>query len=667
MQKEFHKSHIDVLSRLALFTLLLLLTSESLSAAVTNQWINAASSIWSATTNWSAGVLPSTSFDFTVISNAGTKTVTADAGAPVASLALRSLVVSAPNGSTNTLLLSSLPATMTTSRAVSIERGGVLEISNSTFTPQSTFDITSGTLLMDSGLLDTSGLQIGIRVGRASGATGKVTLNGGTVKCFGFRLGELSGSSGSCTVQGGTLWSTSVLDMGEIVNSPGSLTNTSGQIIVTNDITRVGNLATGQFNQSGGTSSFSFWSIADNAPGTANISGGLVTITPGGPLDVTRIGNFDTGNLNISGGTVWARGQFHVADNPGIQGSVLMTGGLLLATNDLVAIGRYGIGDMTVTNATAYFTNTSVGRHTDATGTLTIQNGGSIFCVDDVSIGRFTNSTGTINLMGGLLSLTNDSIWVGREGSGTLTVSGGILKARAVYSGMSEDGTNTPSGTMTISGGTVLLSSNLMVGTSLVSTGQVNFVGGLLAVTNANGSGAVNVVQGMANLNGGVLITDQVILTNGAGTFSFASGSLQARNMTIANGAPFVVGDGVQPATLQLAGGIYSFADGLVISSNAIVSGCGTIIGAISNNGTLSTNCNSAPVVLISAISRQDSAVKVSFSTASGSSYTLEYKNSLTDPVWTAITPPIVGSGGVTNIVDPGATNNARFYRIHLQ
>src|SRR5690242_17472989 len=108
MQKEFHKSHFDLLSRLALFALLLLLTSKSLSAAVTNQWINAGSSIWSATTNWSAGVLPSTSFDFTVISNAGTKTVTANSGTPVASLALRSLVVSAPNGSTNTLLLSSL-------------------------------------------------------------------------------------------------------------------------------------------------------------------------------------------------------------------------------------------------------------------------------------------------------------------------------------------------------------------------------------------------------------------------------------------------------------------------------------------------------------------------------------------------------------------------------
>jgi T5SS/PEP-CTERM-associated repeat protein len=442
---------------------------------------------------------------------------------------------------------------------------------------------------------------------------------------------------------------------------------TSGQIIATNDVSRVGNLGSGQFNQSGGTSSFSFWSIADNAQGTANISGGLVTITPGDLLDVTRVGNFGTGHLNISGGTVWARGEFHVADNPGVQGSVLMTGGTLLATNGLVAIGRYGFGDTTVTNATAYFTNTSVGRHTDATGTLNVQNSGSIFCVDDLSIGRFTNSIGTVNVAGGLLSLTNDSIWVGREGNGTLTVLAGSVKAKAIYSGMSEDGTNSPSGTMTISGGSILLSSNLMVGTSMLSTGQVNFVGGLLAVTNANGSGAVNVVNGTAVLNGGTLVTDQLILTNAEGTFSFASGTLQAKNMTVTNGTAFVVGDGIQPATLQLQGGTCSFADGLVISSNATVLGCGTILGTISNNGTLSTNCNSTPVVLIGAISRQGSVVTVNFSSLSGASHSLEFKNSLNDPVWNAILPPIVGNGGVTNALDLNATNKTRFYRIHVQ
>jgi hypothetical protein len=201
----------------------------------------------------------------------------------------------------------------------------------------------------------------------------------------------------------------------------------------------------------------------------------------------------------------------------------------------------------------------------------------------------------------------------------------------------------------------------------MLSTGQVNFVGGVLAVTNASGSGAVNVVNGTAVLNGGAVLTDQLMLTNAQGTFAFVSGTLQAKNMTVANGAPFVVGNGIQAATLQLQGGTYSFADGLVISSNATVSGCGTIFGSISNNGTLATNCNSTPVVLIGAISRQGTVATVNFSTLNGGSHVLEFKNSLNDPSWNAILPAIIGNGGLTNAVDLSATNKTRFYRIHVQ
>jgi hypothetical protein len=645
----------------------LLAGSCSLDGAVTNNWTNAVSSVWRDATNWSAALLPSTSFDFIVISNASSKTVTIDSATALANLSIRSLVLSAPIGFTNTLQLLDVPlgTPFSCSRPVSIQRGGVLNVVNSTFNAQDTFDVTAGSLIVDSGVLDTTPNFVDIRVGRASGATGTVTLNGGIIKCFGFRVGELNGSTGLCTIHGGTLFSSSVVDMGEIFNSPGTLTIISGQLIATNDMTRVGNLASGTFNQSGGSSALAFWSIADNAPGTANISGGSVTVTPADPLDITRVGNFGTGHLNISGGTVWLRGEFHVADNPGIQGSVLMTGGLLIATNDLVAIGRYGLGDMTLTNATAYFTNTSIGRHTDASGILNVQTDGSLFCIDDLSIGRFTNATGLVNVSGGLLSLTNDAIWTGREGVGTLSVSGGSVKARAIYVGMSEDGTNTPTGTVTISGGSILLSSNLMVGTSLVSTGQLNSVGGLMAVTNAAGSAAINIVNGTAVLSNGIVIVDRVILTNGAGGFSFPSGTLQAANITAASGAPFVVGDGAHPATLQLQGGTFSFANGLVISPNATVSGCGTIIGPISNNGTLNTNCPG--VVVISSVVKLDSSANITFSTRSGATHTLEFKLSLTNPLWSPILPAITGAGGPTNALDPNATNSTRFYRIHVQ
>jgi len=651
----------------AFFACGIVFTATPALATTTNSWTNTVSSLWRATTNWSSSALPSTSFDFITIANAGTKTVTLDALTPAANLSVRGLVVSAPSGSTNTLQIINVPSgtPFTSSRAVSIDSGGVIVITNSVFSPQSTFDVSAGILQMDGGSLDTTGGSVDIRVGRVNGASGNVLLNGGTIKCFGFRLGELGGSQGNCTINGGTLLSSSVVDVGELLNAPGTLTLLSGQVIATNDVMRVGNLGSGTFNHSGGSSSLSFLSIADNAPGIANISGGLMTVTPAGLLDVTRVGNFGTGQFNISGGTVWLRGEFHVADNPGIIGSVLVTGGQLISTNDLVAIGRYGIGDFTITNATAWFTNTSVGRHDGATGTLTVQDKASLFCVDDMSIGRFANSVGHAYVSGGLLSLTNDNIWTGREGSGDLNVSGGTVRAKALYVGMSEYGTNTPQGTATLTGGATILSSNLIVGTSLLSTGQVNVAGGLLAVTNQTANNAMRIASGTFSLIQGVVITDRLLLTNATGSFSFAGGELRAGSITVSNGAPFVVGDGVHPATLRLGGGTFSFADGLIINSNATVTGCGTILGPISNNGTLSTNCGGG--IIIGSIRKVAATATIFFSTVNGASHVLEFKIALNDPTWNPILPGIVGNGSIMSLQDTTATNAVRYYRIHVQ
>jgi len=643
------------------------LASTSTFANTINQWTNTSSSLWSEATNWSLGASPSTSFDVISIANPGTKTVMIDALTPAGNLSVRGLVVSAPDGTTNTLTLINLPSgtPFSSSRAVSIDSGGILEITNSIFIPQSSFDISAGTLQMDAGVLDTTQNSVDIRVGRANGASGVVLLNGGTIKCFGFRLGELSGSQGTCIINGGTLLSSSVVDVGELLNSPGSITMLSGQLIATNDVTRIGNLATGVFNQSGGSSSLAFWSIADNAPGTAIIAGGQVTVTPATLLDVTRVGNFGTGQLNITGGTVWLRGEFHVADNPGVIGSVLVSGGQLISTNDLVAIGRYGAGDFTITNATAWFTNTSVGRHDGATGNLTIQDGASLFCVDDLSIGRFANSVGHALVSGGLLSLTNDNIWTGREGAGDLNVSGGVVRAKALYVGMSEDGINTPQGVATFSGGTTVLSSNLIIGTSLLSTGQVNVVGGSLVVTNRTANNTIRIASGNLALNQGLVVADSLLLTNATGSFSFLGGELRASNITVSNGTPFVVGDGAQPATLQLRGGTYSFADGLIIASNATVSGCGTILGAISNNGTLSTNCGGG--IVIGSVTKTGTTATIFFSTVSGASHVLEFKTALNDPAWNSILPAVFGNGSTMSAQDSTATNATRFYRIHVQ
>src|SRR5439155_512205 len=146
------------------------------------------------------------------------------------------------------------------------------------------------------------------------------------------------------------------------------------------------------------------------------------------------------------------------------------TGGLLFATNDNSVIGRYGPGQMTVSNCTVVLTNVSVGRHDGATGTLTVQNNAQSYLLDALSIGRFSNSVGHVFVTGGLLSLTNDTIWVGREGNGDMTISNGTVRADAAFVALSTvvidpntllPVTNVPSGTLTIAGGSMVLTSNL--------------------------------------------------------------------------------------------------------------------------------------------------------------------------------------------------------------
>jgi len=114
---------------------------------------------------------------------------------------------------------------------------------------------------------------------------------------------------------------------------------------------------------------------------------------------------------------------------------------------------------------------------------------------------------------------------------------------------------------------------------------------------------------------------------------------------------------------LQLQGGTYYFAAGLVVNTNATLTGCGTIIGNITSYGTIATNC----LPIIQSIAKTGATATVSFTTLTGSNHFLEYKNALNGTGWMAILPGVIGSGSVMIKIDTNATAPSRFYRIHLQ
>jgi len=137
---------------------------------------------------------------------------------------------------------------------------------------------------------------------------------------------------------------------------------------------------------------------------------------------------------------------------------------------------------------------------------------------------------------------------------------------------------------------------NAYVGVNSTSTSNLLTVdGGNLIITNFN-NGILNVQRGTVALNSGLIQVDWLGLNSGpAARFNFAGGTLRTLNMAVNNGAACTIGDGTNAASYVLANnqsttGTHSFNNGLVVSSNAILTGVGTVNGNvfIKDGGTIS-------------------------------------------------------------------------------
>ncbi len=636
----------------------------------TNSWVNIGSGLWRESANWSSNQPPNTNFSHVLINNPASKVVTIDALTENTNLVVTNLIVSALSGSTNTLSLVDLTTNRPLEiwRTLTVESGGAVDISNSGIRFNggagiSFFDLAAGSAVLNSGSILCNGASA--RLGRSNGREGRLTILGGRMLAGLVQLGSATGSQGTLNVAGGVFESSSLFTAGFSPGSTGSVWLSAGALIVTNDLCYIGQSGFGEMAQSGGSATFTFLTVGNNADGILHLNNGLLTIRPRTTNDLFRVGNLGHGEVHISGGTNLVLGEFHVADTDIGSGLVSITGGRLIATNDLTAIGRHGVGQMTISNASVQLTNTSVGRHDGSFGYLTVQTNGLLTLIQDLSIGRFSNSVGSVLIDGGTLSLPNDNIWVGREGLGDLTISNGTVQAKSIFVALSTDPTNMPSGTLSLVGGQIFISSDFVVGTEAFSTGHVSVAGGQLIATNTAASASLIIPSGTFTINGGSLIVDRIFLTNSSSELNIVGGTLQAKYMTVSNGLPFVVGDGVQPAKLNLLGGNFFFANGLVISSNASVEGCGTIVGNITNHGTLATNC--PPTIAFTAINRVANSVSLSFSTVSNLTHVLEYKNQLNEANWTPLLPAFLGNGSVMTKVDSTASVPSRCYRIRAQ
>jgi hypothetical protein len=630
----------------------LLLLASSAPVYGVKVWTNSLSGFWQDRTNWLQQSAPELTSSVQ-ITNDVTKTITLNELTPVTNLSIVSLLLNAPPGATNTLLLSNVGATnpLTMNTGLELQDGADLRITNSALLCQLTNDHVNidGSMTLDSGSIDFGDTTVTARVGRVT--SGVLTINGGLVSAGAVTIGGLVNSSGMLAINGGQLNVSSFLSIGR---------------------------------------------------------------------------------------------------NPATVGTFSMAGGQLNVLNDDTKVGDGGVGQMSISNATAVLTNLSIGHDTSSSGTLTIQNGALLLLSNNIAIATSIQSTGAVSMTGGRIAAAGQKIRVGAQGQGQFLLSGGTVETGDLW--ISAEPGTTASGTFTMTGGSVNLASSLLVGSSLNSAGQFSVSGGDVTVTNSTAGAMVGIANGSVTMNAGSIVTDNLTVTNTTGQFVLNGGTLSTKATIVANGAPFVVGDGSNAATLYLNGGTHSFLNGLVISSNAVLAGCGTIIGSVVNHGLMDTNCGSviapsittpphgeavsqgsnftftvtasgtqplsyqwclagtriagatasayskanalpadagnytvvitnsagsitSPPALLQVLvplpltfqGRSGTTNTISFQSALGTTYTLQFKNSLTDTSWTDIPPSTNGTGTTILLRDTTASRSSRFYRLLLQ
>ena len=644
----------------------------SASHAQTNSWTNPSGGFWDDFRNWSLGVRPTNS-DFVFIKNAPSKTVTIDwytSGTYPDSMTISDLTVSASGGVTNTLFLSDAGTTtpLQIHDTLMIVSGGALLMTNSSLLVGDVAGVNFA-LEAPAAFSGANFLAGGVAVGYSSNSVGSVTVIDGetaftngymTIGFYGSaQVTLLSGSlqteddisapngmfvgfgpasQGVVSIFEGQLLVPEQLSLGEDAGSAGQLWLDGGQIIATNNfLVTVGGNAVGQAVVSNGQIAASYIIVGD------------------------ALGS--SGTLTLAGGTINISGAMTIAQGQNATGSVFITGGQLSVTNQGVSVGGFGVGQMTVSNGSLLARNVIVGDCENSQGTLTVA-GGAVSVASSMTAGARAymgtatttnaNAGGVIQMTGGSLTVTNQSgtglLTIGRSGNGSLVQNGGLVQVdqltiaassvpvivgpgntNVFFSGAGRAvlsngvlfaqtvalglGTNCH-GTLTIAGGTISISSNIVAGVGSNAAGVIQISGGVLTVTNQSATGQLVVGQNGAGTllqSGGTATVDQLLVMNGnSSVFSLNSGVFNTRSTTVSDGQTFFVGDGVDAATYHLLGGTHSFANGLEIRSNAVLSGCGTINGAIlvDPGGMVQAGCGG--VLTFTGIVTNDGAVVAS-------------------------------------------------------
>jgi autotransporter-associated beta strand protein len=364
-----------------------------------------------------------------------------------------------------------------------------------------------------------------------------------------------------------------------------------------------------------------------------------VTTVGAGTLALANANALGSGNLTVNGGTLDLGGNNLTAANLGGTGGTIALGantltasmttgktfaGTISGTGNLVKSGSSSLelsgsnsytGGTTISNGILYITGSgTLGNasgaitisNTASTATLDLRNAqtrtGTITMIGDGARLTSANGSGSGSLInnGSALEMRGGQITVSISGTGGLNVSGGggILSSNSYTGATTISGTtgwygqnqlfvnNTnalgaASGDLTISGGSVNLSSN-----TITRSGNVTISGGTLTLGTLNKTGGVFALQGG---NGSIAVTlagTAGLTKSGAGTSTLWVSNSYTGATTISEGTLVTAGTGQLTAGTALA-----ISNGATWQMTGATSGNGATrtIGGLTGDGTVQT------------------------------------------------------------------------------
>ncbi len=463
---------------------------------------------------------------------------------------------------------------------------------------QGTVKVEGGTLNVDGNLIvgDAGSGSLAISAG------GKVASQGGVIVTG-------TGNNGMATVDGlGSSWSMSgFLHIGAFGGTGTASLTVSNQASVTTATSpsSFDELFSGTLTLETGAQ-LTETSLVTLKATTLTVESGA-TLTENGP---SPLGLYANGTITIDDATLASQeantvvGGAAVGDGAG-NGTLTASDGATI-TSLSTYLGQFGgdSGTVILTGSGTTWTDTgstapdanSAGLVVGAggTGTLTVEAGAVLSNpMSYIKIGQFGTGTATVTGANSTLS-AGGLLRVGDSAKGTLTVeAGGMASAGTVQVG-DWSGAN---GEIDIdAGGTVSTNSasTVDVGPQAAANGPINVAAGSFDIgVQAGAQGTVNVAGGTLNVDGDLIVGDGGTggLTVSAGGMASAQ-SVQvgpAGTITLDVGGTLTAGSEHVDAGGQivLAGGTNDPPDAITIDAGGRISGYGSIIGNIDNDGTL--------------------------------------------------------------------------------